>query len=205
MVESVWVIGAGGHGKVVAQALIASGRAIAGVVDENDELIGTTMLGHRIQSIDKIPIDALALIAVGDGIQRQMVAEKLNLKWQTVIHPSAVIDPTVDIGIGCVIMAGAVIQADATIGKHSIVNTGASVDHDCTIGDFSHICPGARIAGHVKVGFQALFGTNACVIPNVSVGDNVVIGAGAVLIRDVESRSTMVGVPARRLHADESS
>jgi len=203
MAEPIWIIGAGGHGKVVIQAIVASGRKIAGVVDENDDLIGTSMLGYAIQPVDQIPEGSDALIAIGDGFQREAMSKKFNLKWQTIIHPSAIVDSTSKIGLGCVIMAGAIIQADATVGDHVIVNTAASIDHDCTIEDFCHISPGARIAGHVKLGSQTLFGTNACVIPNVTIGSNVIIGAGAVVIRDVEADCTMVGVPARKIKPDE--
>ena len=205
MADSVWVIGAGGHGKVVVQALIASGQSIAGVVDENQELLGTVILGYSIESLETVPVGAKAVIAVGDGMQREKIAHKLELEWQTVVHPSAIIDSTASLGRGCVVMAGAIIQADAVVGNHAIVNTAASIDHDCTIGDFCHISPGARIAGHVKLGSQTLFGTNACVIPNVTIGDQVIVGAGAVVIRNVDSNCTMVGVPARKLKSDESS
>lgn len=197
---SIFVIGGGGHAKVVIATLQAAGKDVAGIVDDKPStkgqyLLGVPVIGTREEVGARI---GRAVIAVGANSIRRQIAESLpGVEWVTAVHPSAVVHESVTIGAGSVVFAGAVIQPDTRIGDHVIVNTGASVDHDCTVGDFIHIAPGCRLAGNITVGDGAFLGIGSSAIPGVRVGAEAMVGAGAVAIGDVEAGATVVGVPAR--------
>lgn len=140
------------------------------------------------------------VIAIGNNRTRQAVVSRLNLAdacYLTLVHKTAVISPSAQIGQGTVVMANAVIQADAVIGRHAIVNTAAVIEHDNRIGDYVHIAPGATLTGDVKVAEGAMIGAGATVIPGMTVGEWSVIGAGAAVVRPVPPHSTAVGTPAK--------
>jgi sugar O-acyltransferase (sialic acid O-acetyltransferase NeuD family) len=122
----------------------------------------------------------------------------------TVIDPTAVVDSTVRIGRGTVVLPGAVVQVDTTLGEHVIVNTCASVDHDCQIGNFVHLAPGVHLAGEVTVKIGSFVGIGAVAIQRIAVGAWTTVGAGAVVVRNLPDRVVAVGVPARIKGAPEA-
>lgn len=202
----VFVIGAGGHAKVVISALLASGFDVGGVYDDDESKRGDKLLGIPVRGLTSEigrMDEAFAVIAVGNNAARKRIAERLSrLKWATAVHPRAYVHESVRLGGGTVVFAGATIQPDTKIGAGVIVNTGATIDHDCMIGDFAHIAPGAHLAGGVRVGEGAFLGIGSAIIPNVRVGAWATIGAGATVIRDVPDNAVAVGVPAKAKHGE---
>ena len=202
MSTSVYVIGAGGQAKVVIRALLESNCSVAGVFDDQIDLQKTSILGvpviGLIDDIQQQPAYPV-IVGIGDNRTRQAIVQRLDVEWATVIHPSAVVDPTVKLGVGSVVMAGAVIQVDTFIHDHVIVNTAASVDHDCVIGNFSHVAPGAHLAGECRIGDGVLIGVGAAVIPQIEIGEWTVVGAGAAVVNNVPSDQVVAGVPARQM------
>ena len=206
--RAVLIYGAGGHGKVVLDALECSGRRVVGFVDDDASRAGGEHCGYRIFAWPAAEAgeDVEFIVAIGDGEKRRQVTERvLGLRRQlaTAIHPSAIIGRDVKIAAGAMILAGAVINPGARVGGGSIINTRAVVDHDCRVGEFAHVAPGARLAGHVRVGVGALIGVGATVIPHVAIGPGAVVGAGAVVTADVAARATVVGVPARPVSSSD--
>lgn len=202
--QQVIIIGASGHGKVVADTILQSGDQVRGFLDDNPELgesfIGFPVLGTIDQFVD-YP-DAKFVVAIGNAKIRENIVEKLaGVSWYTAIHPRAVISSLdTSIGEGTVVMAEAVINAGAKIGKHCIINTGAVVEHDNRIDDFVHISVGAKIAGTVHVGKGAWIGIGAAVKNNVEICEECMIGAGAVVVGDVCKPGTYIGIPAKRVN-----
>ncbi|MGH8612395.1 MAG: acetyltransferase [Gammaproteobacteria bacterium] len=200
----VYILGAGGHAKVVASTLLAAGYRGAGFFDDDagkwgQTVLGLPVLGDLSQALC-IEGEMAAVIAIGDNKRRREIATTYtNIKWLSIIHPRAYVHPTVRLGPGTVIFAGAVIQPDARIGEHCIVNTLASVDHDCHIGALVHIAPGAHLAGNVLVGEGVLIGLGSSVMPHVSIGARTVVGAGSAVVGDLPPDVTATGVPARIL------
>jgi sugar O-acyltransferase (sialic acid O-acetyltransferase NeuD family) len=190
------IIGAGGHGKVVADNALKNGYFNIHFVD--DHATGTCMgfpiigTSAEIDHLNDGKTDFI--IGVGNNAIRNQIAEKYDVNWVTLIHPSAQIAVNVSIGKGTVVMAGAVINASATVGEHCIINTGAIVEHDNVIGDYVHLSPGVKLSGTVTVGACTWIGTGACVINNVDICGRCTIGAGAVVIRNVTEKGTYVGV-----------
>lgn len=196
------ILGAGGHGKVVADIAYRLGYSeIQFLDDDSDKKVCG---GYKVagKCSDFTSYDADICIAVGNPeIRAKLFAEVKGYRYNlpALIHPSAVISTNVSIGEGTVVMAGAVINAGAIIGDGCIVNTGASVDHDSQIGDFVHIAVGAHLAGSVTVGKGTWIGIGAVVSNNVTICDGCMIGAGAVVVDDISVRGTYIGVPAKRM------
>ena len=203
--KAVIIIGASGHGKVVADIVQKSGDRVIGFLDDNSDIgkvfIGFPVLGtvndyrkYREQEIQFV-------IAIGNAEIRERIAQKLDgARWYTAIHPTAAIsDIDVEISAGTVVMANAVINTGTRIGKHCIINSGAVVEHDNRISDFVHISVGAKLAGTVSVGKSSWIGIGATVSNNVDICANCMIGAGAVVIRDIRDTGTYVGVPVERV------
>ncbi|MDY2594659.1 MAG: acetyltransferase [Oliverpabstia sp.] len=189
------IIGASGHGKVIADIAVKNGYEEIVFLDDDEnikECAGFPVVGKTSEAVN---IDGDKIIAIGNAKIREWIQSDLE-NVVTLIHPAALISRRVCIGTGTVVMAGAVINSDAVIGDGCIINTGASVDHDCKIGNYSHISVGAHVAGTVEIGERTWIGAGATVSNNVNICNNCMIGAGAVVIKDIEEPGTYVGVPA---------
>lgn len=196
----VAIYGAGGHGKVTWDVLVAAGFEPVGFVDQN---AGGTLLGLPVAARpEELPAFEGAIVAIGNNRVRREIFERLKAAGHAMVsavHPSAVLSPRVALGEGVLVVAGVIVNIDARIGNNVILNTGATVDHDCLVGDHVHIAPGTHLAGNVRVGEGAFLGLGTRAVPGVTVGEWAVCGAGSVLVRDVEASTTVVGVPARPL------
>lgn len=204
MNKSILVIGAGGHGKVVADAVLVSGMRLIGFLDDDQVRIGQSVLGYSVLGASDRWVDfepAGLIMGIGSNPIRQQLQERIavvaSADWVKVVHPRAIIASSAQIGRGTFIAAGAVINPDTVVGQHTIINTGATVDHDCIIGDYVHIAPGAHLAGGVWVGDSALIGIGSVVLPGCRIGKNTVIGAGAVVVKDIPEGVVAKGIPAR--------
>ena len=206
--KRIVIVGAGGHGKVVADLVRAAGVfEIAAFADELAlQRDGDLYLGVRVLAGD----DALArarslgvdhaLAAFGDCTARLGCCERLianGFEIISAVHPRAVVSPDVSIGAGTVVAAGAVVCAAAYLGESVIVNTGATVDHDCVVDDGVHLEPGVHLAGSVRVGRGSTVGIGAVVVKGVRIGAHSHVGAGAVVTRDLPDGVVAWGVPAR--------
>lgn len=190
------IVGASGHGKVVADIALRLGYNEIQFFDDDEnvkECLGFPVVGKTAEAMC---IDGDKIVAIGNATVRERIQNKLT-GVIALIHPNAIIGRGVTIDDGSVVMAGAVINAGATIGKGAIVNTGAIVDHDSKIGDFVHVAIGTHIAGTVKVGNRTWIGAGATIINNLNICGDCMIGAGAVVVNNIEKPGTYVGVPAK--------
>ena len=187
------IIGAGGHGKVVAE--VAQG---CGYVDITflDQKWPEKKTNGAWQVVGVSPAaDDLLFCAVGNNATRRLLSIASS-PMPILIHPAAVISSSVTVAAGSVAMAGAIVNAGAKIGQGAILNTGCSIDHDSILGDFVHVSPGARLGGDVRVGDGTWIGIGAVVCEGVTIGANVVIAAGAAVVNDVADNTRVGGVPA---------
>ena len=196
------IIGAGGHGKVVADIAEKNGYTDIVFLDDNGSLnecagfpvVGSTTLLPTFQD------DCDFIVAIGNAEARQRIQDSIAGYVATLVHPHASISRRVTIGEGSVVMAGAVINSDVVLGKGCIVNTSASVDHDCHIEDYTHVSVGAHIAGNVTVGTRSWVGIGATINNNIFVCNDCMIGAGAAVVHDITETGTYIGVPARKMN-----
>lgn len=198
------VLGASGHGKVVADTAQCCGWDHVEFYDDawpgrarngNWPVVGdSAALYTRLQSYQGV------IVAIGNNAVRHL---KLKALFEaaapvvSVIHPTAIVSQYASIGSGSVVFAGTVVNVDAKIGCGAILNTGCSIDHDCVLGDSVHVSPGARLAGTVSVGDRSWIGIGSSVRQMIRIGSDVVVGAGASVVSDVMNGVVVVGVPAK--------
>jgi len=206
----VIILGAGGHAKVLLDALKIKNVEIIGLTDKNpqkkiDYIPGVEVLGDDREIFKHSP-DAVRLVnglgTVRSSTERKKIYErfkKVGYNFADVIHPSAIVSQYIKLFEGVQIMAGSIIQSGCIIGKNTIINTKVSIDHDCRIGNHVHIAPGVTISGEVEVGEGAHIGTGAVVLQGIQIGRNSTIGAGAIVTRNIPDGITAVGNPARWL------
>lgn len=202
------VLGAGGHAKVVINALQALGTNILGITDPNPETHGKIILGVTVLGGDDAVFEhAFDSVILVNGVGSTIVSDHRKIIYQrfldagytfrTVVHPSTVIGGDTEISGGSVVMAGVVIQPGCRIGANSIINTRASIDHDCVIGAHTHIAPGVVLGGEISVGEGCHIGAGATVVQSINIGDGALIAAGATVVSDVPTNGRVAGVPAR--------
>ena len=203
MNKQLVIIGASGHGKVIADIAKKNGYTNISFLDDNPEVRFCGAYEVVGKSSDALLLkNSDFIVAIGNSktrcrIQTELMAQ--GLRVVSLVHPAAAISTDVEIGIGTVVMAGAVINPYSKIGDGCIINTCSSVDHDCQIGDYAHVSVGAHIAGTVTIGDNSWIGAGATVINNVNVISDCIVGAGAVVIKDITTPGTYIGVPAKKI------
>ena len=204
----IW--GAGGHGQVVADVAEASGWEVVGFVAREAgapmaragrliPIIEGSATRAALSAEGSLPLGAEVIgLGVGSNSDRLAIATLLDDRvLPPLIHPSAVISPSAQIGAGTVALPNVVVNARASVGRAVILNTAVVVEHDCRVGEGVHLSPGAVLAGEVVVERLAWVGTGAVVIPRLTIGEGAIVGAGSTAHRDVPPGATVVGNPAR--------
>lgn len=200
--NSLVIVGASGHGKVIADIAEKVGYTDIVFLDDNPKIESCGI--YKVVGDCKSALsyrNADFIVAIGNTIIRRRIQSELvdkGLHIVSLIHPSAVIAPNVKIGVGTVVMAGTVINPCSEIGQGCIINTCASVDHDCRIGDYVHVSVGAHVAGTVTIEDNTWIGAGAIISNNIEIVADCMIGAGAVVVCNIKKADTYIGVPAKR-------
>jgi len=208
----VVLLGAGGHARVVLDALQRAGESsVVGCLDPDpalrDRAIGSTrVIGDdsmlprlRDQGVSHAIVAVGSVDARGNDLRKRLysLVHANTFAALTVVHPTAVIADSARVAAGTVVLATAVVNAYATVGENVIINTAAVIEHDCAVGDHCHIAPQACLGGGVVMGEGAFIGLGARVLPGVRIGPGAVVAAGAVVLHDVTGGETVMGIPAR--------
>jgi sugar O-acyltransferase (sialic acid O-acetyltransferase NeuD family) len=220
----IFIYGASGHGKVVADALLASCTSVLGFIDDGAQLAGARVLGLPVLGdaawlareakqgdvgsgrgfadvgSGRGFADVYVALGIGENRARQAVARRCRswgARLLAVVHPRATIAASARVAEGAVVMAGAVINAEADIEEGAIVNTGAVVEHDSVVGEYAHVSPNATMGGTTRLGELSQLGLGASMLPTITVGSRSIIGAGAVVVRNIPDGVIAFGVPAR--------
>lgn len=215
--KRVVIIGAGGHGREVADILRQQARAARvieplGFADENRDLHGRTVDGLPVlgdwswfEGTDRADISVICAVGSPRSCRRLVErARGLGLTFASAISPHAQISPFCRLGEGVTVFPNVIINTGALVDGHCILNAGVVVSHDVRVGHYSNINPGAQLAGDVTIGEGCYIGMGANVIQGRSIGAWSVVGAGAVVTRDLPSGATAVGVPARVIKTRET-
>ena len=210
--KNILVLGAGGHAKVVVDALYCANPELEHlfITDDNTSLENTEFMGLRLITpisnsmslMDLLHGNTSFHIAIGDNNTRLDLFNKYlqsidQSNLLSIVHPNSIISKFATIKPGSFIAANAIVAPYASVGFNTIINHGAIIDHDVSVGDFSHIAPNATLGGKVRIGNNCLVGASATILPGRIIGNNTIIGAGAVVTKDVMDFSVVKGVPAR--------
>ena len=207
--EKVVLIGGGGHAKVVIDTIRStSSFEIAGIIDEQ------LPIGSKVEEVPVIGKDQDLQKLFENGIDKAFVAigslgssknrkklvqslEEIGFDFPSIVHNSAYMAPSVNLGKGVFVAAGTVLQSGTVVGDHAIINTRSSIDHDCQIGSFTHIAPGCVLSGGVTVGDDSHLGTGSVAIEYRKIGQNCLIGAGSVVVNDLPDGCKAFGNPCK--------
>ncbi len=203
MSSGLLIIGAGGHGKVVADSAQQQGWQHIAFLDRDptrNELLGMPVVGTDPAAAGLLQQFPDATVAIGDPRLRLDLLdqlERIGFRLPVIAHPRAVISQHATVQSGCVLFANAVVNPGSHLARGCIINTAATVDHDCRLEEGVHIAPGAHIAGGVHIGRESWIGTGACVREYLAIGAHVIVGAGAAVVSDIPDAQQVAGVPAR--------
>ena len=204
MRKKVVIVGAGGHGAVIADILELNDYEIIGFIYDDPNMKGGLVSGYNvlgsIDDLDSITEAECAFVAQVDHEKRtkyNKILESRGLELINAFHPTSVRAKYIKMGKGVCMMAGSIVNSGVSVGDGSILNTSATIDHECVLGEYSHISPGANIARSVEIGDYSFIGTGAIINPNIKIGKHVIVGSGTVIINDIPDEATAVGNPAQ--------
>ena len=205
MANKLLIVGAGGHGKVVADTALMSGNwSEIAFLDDKYPLLNSIHDWPVLGTLNEVEEFSLeysdCVVAIGSSSLRMELIKKYlkrGYSLPAIIHPASSVSSFVSLGAGCVVFAKTVINSDSKIGDGCILNTGVIVDHDCELGEGVHLAPGVNLAGGVCIGHRSLMGVGSSVIPQIVIGQNVIAAAGSVVTQDIGDNCTVAGVPAK--------
>jgi sugar O-acyltransferase (sialic acid O-acetyltransferase NeuD family) len=214
--RGVAIIGAGGHGREVAeilrcQARVHGGPEPLGFIDDNPSLHGRVLDGLPVlggwawfDGIDRAEVGVICAVGTPE-VCRQLVerANALGLAFASAISPLAHISDLAQVGLGVTVFPNVVINTGARLGDYCIVNVAVTVSHDAQVGRYANVNPGVHLAGNVTVGEGCYIGMGTNVIQGCAIGPWTVVGAGAAVVRDLPAHVTAVGVPAKPIRTRE--
>lgn len=202
---SLAVVGAGGHGRVVADAADLLGWDVVFFDDRAAEVLPEWPVIGRVDQLIEQPgqVDG-AIVAIGNNRVRLDLTRRLlsiGMTLPAIIHPAAVVSSRAQLGFGVFLAASARVGIGANLGTASIINTGANADHDCTLSDGVHLSPGVILSGSVTIGECSWIGTGSCVRNNIMIGANTVVGVGSAVVSDLPDNVIAYGTPARMVRS----
>ena len=211
--QRLLILGAGAHGRAVADLARACGFTVAGFTERSSSAggPGSPVLGTDAELAALIRPQRIDGGVVGVGntalVRRAQLYDVLvaaGVAQPPLVHPRAAASASAEVGPGSVVFAGSVLGSGARIGVNAVLYSGVVVEHECLIGDHAYLSPGVILSGQVTVEAGAFLGAGAVVLPGLRIGEGAVVAAGAVVTADVPAGQTVMGVPARVARRGES-
>lgn len=206
--KKIIIVGAGGLGRMIyswlPDFLDGCSEPMGFISDRLDMLEGYNYDVPIISTIEEYQPedDHVLVMAIADPKAKLTVAEVLEKRganFLSLIHPTAIIGKNVILGKGCIICPRAVLTCDISIGDFVMLNIGVTIGHDAVIDHGCTINSHSDVTGNVQLGRGVFLGSHAVITPNMRVRDFATIGAGSVVVRQVKSRTTVFGIPAKQI------
>jgi sugar O-acyltransferase (sialic acid O-acetyltransferase NeuD family) len=205
------LVGAGGLAREAAEAVRAANSVsptwdLLGFVDDDPAKQGSVVGGIPVLGpVETVHDHRSAFVLICPGrpdnyVARLLLVDRLGLddeRYATVIHPTATVGTTCDVGAGSVLLAHVDLTADVTVGRHVVVMPQVVLTHDVRLDDFVTIASGVRLGGACHVGRGAYLGSGASLREGIAVGEWAMVGMGSVVTRNVPAKRMWYGVPAR--------
>ncbi len=197
--KNLVIIGAGDLGKEIVWLIedinkVRPTYLILGFLDDAADKLGKEFYGYKVLgSIDaldelsrRIPLGAV--IALQDGSLRRQIAEAHPgfARWETIIHPSAVVASSSPVGTGSVLFPQVTVSVDSRLGDFGLYYIRSSVCNDCRIGDYVSLMCGATVLEHSQIGDGCFLGAGSCVAPHLKLGSRVTLAVNAAVREDCE-------------------
>lgn len=204
------IIGASGFGREVAWAVERQNKVnptwnLLGFIDDNEAIQDNEINSYKVlgktEDVVNYP-NAYFVCAVGASKIREKIINRVkelnpSIKFGTVIDSSVEMSDFVTIGEGSIICAHTIITVNISIGNHVIINLDCTIGHDTVLHDFVTIYPSVNVSGNTDIGHACELGTGMQIIQGKTVGEYSIVGAGAVVVKDIPSKCTAVGSPAK--------
>lgn len=203
--NSVAIMGYSGHAYVVLEAAQLMGLRCSAYCERSQAVYNPynlNYIGFEGENNFNWDLAAAFILGIGENVLRSKIGNLIrsrNKELLNVVHPSAIISSTAEIGKGVFIGTNAIIHSLASIGNYCILNSASIIEHECRIGNAVHIAPAAVLTGNVSIGENSFIGANSVIRQGVEVGQNVIIGAGSTVINNIPNHQVWVGNPARRI------
>ena len=205
------LVGAGGFARETAEAVKAVNAAqptwrLLGFVDDSPALHGTLIGGVPVLGPVELVHDhpsAALVITTGrpdNYVSRRLIRERLGLgdeRYATIVHPSATLGTTCEIGAGSVLLAHVDLTADVVVGRHVTMMPQVVLPHDVRVCDFATLAAGVRVGGACHIGEGAYIGSAACLREHITIGARALVAMGSVVTRDIPPERLWRGAPAR--------
>lgn len=208
--KDIVIIGAGGVGRetawIIEQINIRKPTwNIIGFVDDNEEVWNSEINGYKVignlSYLNALENKPYVIIAIANYKVKKSIVNKLEDRFQfaTIIHPDVYLNRTVEIGKGSIVYPGVIMTTNISIWKHVIISPKCGIGHDSIIKDYASILWNVNISGFDIIEEGTIIGSGATIIQNKRIGSEAIIGAGSVVVKDIESASTNVGVPTKKI------
>ncbi|MBO7458931.1 MAG: acetyltransferase [Paludibacteraceae bacterium] len=215
MSRKVAILGGLGNGAVVAAAieharrLGATDLEVAGFLNDRAEVgeyIDMFPVIGRLEDTKRLLDEGYwfinTILRIDGNRERIAMFEALNIpddRLASFVHPMAYVAPSVQLGVGTIVMPNVSMSPGTKLGKGSIMMVGAMMGHDNEVGEFCHIAAQAAVGSYLNIGKGVHIGLNATVRENLTIGDYATLGMGSVLTKNIGNNEIWAGNPAKFL------
>ncbi|MGG1573180.1 acetyltransferase [Fictibacillus sp. NRS-1165] len=208
--EDIYIIGAGTYGETMHELANILGYNVKGFYDEDKSKIDTFIMDTKVLGkFSELPTNKIKnknfIVAIGNNEIRFEIMRKINKlegETPTLIHPTAIISPSVKIGIGVYVQANAYLWTKVSIGNFCIISPGVVIAHHSKIGEACLISSNSTIGASININEKVFVGMGSTVVTGLSnIGGNSIIGAGAVVLKNTDENSVYAGIPAKKIRS----
>ena len=211
--KNIVIVGAGGVGRetsLIIQQIneLKSTWNLIGFIDDDVNSWGNVINGYPViggmDSLEKLSLDTYVVVAIANYKVKKRIVNKINnrFKFATIVHPRVWLHDYMTLGEGTIIYEGAILTTNIKVGNHVIISPKCEIGHDSIIKDYVSLLWNVNISGNDIIEEGVMMGSASTVIQGKRIGKGSTVGAGAVVIDNIDSYSTVVGVPAKVIKVD---